>query len=128
MTAVPTQPRKLSEQAAEEIRAWMGRRRVTGAMLARTLGVSTAWVSYRLSGKQPIDLNDLEAIATVLGVEVIDLLPKPPRPTRGYVHRWPHRNSPQDSQPDPTKRRPNLIHPNDPIWATPVQPMHSDAA
>lgn len=65
----------LSELVAEEIRSWMGRRRVSGASIARQLGVSTAWVSYRLTGAQPIDLNDLQKIAAVLGVEVIDLLP-----------------------------------------------------
>lgn len=54
----------------------MGRRRMTGARLAAVLGVSPAWVSYRLSGKQPIDLNDLELIASVLGVSVIALIPQ----------------------------------------------------
>jgi transcriptional regulator with XRE-family HTH domain len=65
----------LTVQVAEEIRAMMARRRMTGAGLARTLGVSEAWVSYRLSGKQAIDLNDLERIADVLGVAPQDLLP-----------------------------------------------------
>lgn len=53
----------------------MARRRITGQQLARTLGVSNAWVSYRLNGKQAIDLNDLERIAAVLEVDVQDLLP-----------------------------------------------------
>lgn len=66
----------LSERVAEEILAWMGRRRLSGAALARTLGVSTAWVSYRLNGKQPIDLNDLQRIAAVLNVEPVDLMPR----------------------------------------------------
>jgi transcriptional regulator with XRE-family HTH domain len=59
----------LSEQVAEEIRAMMARRRITGAALARRLDVSPAWVSYRLTGVQPIDLNDLQAIADVLDVD-----------------------------------------------------------
>lgn len=67
----------LTVQVAEEIRAMMARRRMTGAGLARALGVSEAWVSYRLSGKQAIDLNDLERIAEVLGIAPQDLLPPP---------------------------------------------------
>lgn len=65
----------LSQRVAEEIRAWMGRRRISGAALARELNVSPAWVSYRLTGTQPIDLNDLEKIAVVLDVDVVELLP-----------------------------------------------------
>jgi DNA-binding Xre family transcriptional regulator len=66
----------LSDRVAEEIRSWMGRRRLSGAALARALGVSPAWVSYRLTGTQPIDLNDLQRIAAVLNVEAADLLPR----------------------------------------------------
>jgi transcriptional regulator with XRE-family HTH domain len=65
----------LSQRVAEEIRSWMGRRRLSGASLARQLNVSPAWVSYRLTGAQPIDLNDLDRIAAVLDVDVVDLLP-----------------------------------------------------
>lgn len=72
----------LSDRVAEEIRSWMGRRRISGAALARALGVSPAWVSYRLTGTQPIDLNDLQRIAAVLSVEAADLLP---RSTEGRV-------------------------------------------
>lgn len=53
----------------------MARHRVTGQHLAKALGVSNAWVSYRINGKQAIDLNDLERIAAVLDVHVQDLLP-----------------------------------------------------
>jgi transcriptional regulator with XRE-family HTH domain len=65
----------LSAQVAEEIRVAMTRRRISGRQLAQVLGVSPSWISYRLSGVQPIDLNDLDRIATVLGVQVVDLLP-----------------------------------------------------
>jgi transcriptional regulator with XRE-family HTH domain len=74
--------RPLTEEVAEEIRVAMLRRRMTGAKLAQELGVSAAWVSYRLTGVQPIDLNDLQRIAVVLGVGVLDLMPK--RATAGY--------------------------------------------
>ncbi|WP_422751377.1 helix-turn-helix domain-containing protein [Micromonospora sp. WMMD1219] len=65
----------LSEAVAEEIRVLLTRRRMSGRKLAQMLGVSPSWVSYRLTGQQPIDLNDLQRIADVLGVTVIDLLP-----------------------------------------------------
>lgn len=68
--------RPLSELVAEEIRAMLGRRRVSGRELARRLNVSSSWVNYRLTGAQPIDVNDLQRIAVALDVTVLDLLPR----------------------------------------------------
>jgi len=65
----------LSVQVAEEIRAMLGRKRMSQAHLARALGVSAMWISDRLRGVQPIDLNDLERIARALQVPVGSLLP-----------------------------------------------------
>lgn len=67
----------LSARVAEEIRAVLARRRMSGRQLATHLGVSQTWMSSRLSGSTPIDLNDLERIASVIGIEVVDLLPRP---------------------------------------------------
>ncbi len=76
MTTTPTdRPMALTDLVAEEIRAMMARRRLTGQRLARVLGVSNAWVSYRLNGRQAIDLNDLERIAAALDVPVHALFP-----------------------------------------------------
>ncbi|PZM88676.1 MAG: hypothetical protein DIU79_16495 [Actinobacteria bacterium] len=75
----------MSGRVAEEIRALLARRRMSGRELARQLGVSPSWVSYRLTGTQPIDLNDLDAIAQVLGVGIVDLLP---RDRRQQVTGW----------------------------------------
>jgi transcriptional regulator with XRE-family HTH domain len=69
------QTANLSDRVAEEIRALLGRRRMTQAELARRLGTSGAWLNYRLTGKQPIDVNDLAEIAATLGVPVTDLIP-----------------------------------------------------
>lgn len=66
----------MTGRVAEEIRALLARRRMSGRELARHLGVSPSWVSYRLTGTQPIDLNDLDTIARVLQVEIVDLLPR----------------------------------------------------
>ena len=88
----------------------MARRKITGRELARRLGVSSPWVSYRLTGTQPIDLNDLERIAGVLGVTIIDLLPPAAR-QGAAIAAYAHRRSTR-----PADRRP----PGRP--ATPVLP------
>jgi len=78
MTTTPEQrTATLSELVAEEIRALMGRRRMSQAQLARGIDKTEMWVSLRLRGKQPIDMNDLHVIAGALGVGVHDLLPPP---------------------------------------------------
>jgi len=100
MTTTPTPARtSLSERVAEEIRAQMARKRITGAALAKTLKVSPAWISYRLSGKQPIDLNDLEAIAEALGVAVAELFPSDISQIRRNIHG----NSPPPVRPRDTR-------------------------
>lgn len=64
----------LSDRLAEEIRALLARRKISGRELARQLDVSPSWISYRLTGQQPIDVNDLAAIAEALGIQPVDLL------------------------------------------------------
>lgn len=73
----------LSELVAEEIRALMGRRRMTQAQLARGIGKTEMWVSLRLRGRQPIDLNDLALIAGALDAKIPDLLPQSLRAATG---------------------------------------------
>lgn len=65
----------LSARVAEEIRALLARQRRSGRWLASALGVSQTWMSSRLTGSTPIDLNDLQRIATVLEVDWSDLIP-----------------------------------------------------
>lgn len=77
MTQANERTATLSALVAEEVRALMARRRMSGRQLAAQLGVSPSWVSYRLTGTQPIDVNDLHLIATALGVGVHELLPPP---------------------------------------------------
>jgi transcriptional regulator with XRE-family HTH domain len=74
-TATTAKTPPLTELVAEEIRALLARRRISGRELARRMGASYSWVNFRLTGAQPIDLNDLQRIADVLDVEVLDLLP-----------------------------------------------------
>ncbi|WP_020525895.1 helix-turn-helix domain-containing protein [Catelliglobosispora koreensis] len=74
----PATPREqtLREGVAEEIRALMGRRNVSRQTMARALGVSHTTVWRRLSGDTALDLDELERVARVLGVEVTDLFPR----------------------------------------------------
>lgn len=73
-TAPERRTATLSELVAEEVRAQMGRKRMSQAQLARGVGKTEMWVSLRLRGRQAIDLNDLMAIATVLGVDASELV------------------------------------------------------
>lgn len=60
----------LPEVAAAEVRAEMGRQRMTQAALGELLGRSQPYVWRRLAGEVPFDLAELELIATKLGVPV----------------------------------------------------------
>lgn len=50
----------------------------TKKWLAEQLGVSISWLNRRLSGETSIDVDDLDRIATVFNLDVVDLfyLPK----------------------------------------------------
>jgi transcriptional regulator with XRE-family HTH domain len=77
----------LSDKTAEELRALLARRRLSGRDLARRLDVSPSWVSYRLTGTTEIGLNDLERIADALDVEVAELLPLADQPAEQVLTR-----------------------------------------
>ena len=66
----------LTERVAAHLRALMGYRGMRQSQLARTLGVTDQWLSVRLRGVQPIDLNELERMVEALGIELADLFPK----------------------------------------------------
>lgn len=78
----------LSELVAQEIDAIRGRRRMSQAQLARAMGKNPMWVSLRLRGVQPIDLNDMMAFARALDVEVHTLMPSPEEVARASVSVW----------------------------------------
>lgn len=73
------QPTTLSEHVADRIRYQLFLARISAAELARRAGMSQPYVSRRLTGAQPFDLADLERIASVLGVAILDLLPESSR-------------------------------------------------
>lgn len=68
----------LRAHVAEEVRALLGRRRMTNVELAAQLGKSRTYVGRRLSGETAFDLDDLEHIARILRVRVGQLLPDRP--------------------------------------------------
>lgn len=57
---------------ATEIKVWMARRRMTQAELAKAVGHDQTWVSKRLSGKIPLDVEDVLALADALNVRAVD--------------------------------------------------------
>ena len=65
----------LSETVAGEVRAEMGRSRVSASELARRLGRSHSYVWRRITGDVPFDIAELSAIAEALGVPVSRLMP-----------------------------------------------------
>lgn len=75
MTTTPDRPAPLRDRVAEEIRVALARHRVSGAELARKLGVSQAYVWRRMSGDLPFTLDDVERIAEALDMEPNDLIP-----------------------------------------------------
>lgn len=65
-----------AQAVAREIRRELGEHKMSGRELARRIHRSETYVRQRISGEKPLDLNDLEDIAEVLGLDVIILLRK----------------------------------------------------
>lgn len=60
----------LQEHVAREVRAELGRQRMTQGALAAALGRSEAYTTRRLSGEVAFKLDELERIAEILRVPV----------------------------------------------------------
>jgi transcriptional regulator with XRE-family HTH domain len=60
----------LNQRVYKEIRAEMARQGVSQAALADALGHNQTYVSYRLTGKTSLTLEEVEDIAHILGVRV----------------------------------------------------------
>lgn len=58
---------------AAEIRAEMGRQRVTTTALAHITGIARPNLSRKLAEKRPLSLHDVERIARALNVNLSDL-------------------------------------------------------
>ena len=77
MTTTPERSATLSELVAAQIRSLLGYRDIKPSELARQLGENDQWLSVRLKGRVPINLNDMHRIAKVLDVPVGQLMPPP---------------------------------------------------
>lgn len=66
---------ELDGAIAEEVRAQMARKRISGRQLARTLDWNAMYLSRRLSGQLPFTVADLYRIAAFLEVPLSALLP-----------------------------------------------------
>lgn len=67
----------LNERVAAEVRAELGRQQISANALAQRLRWTQPYMQRRISGTTPMDLNDLEAIASELGVTVTSLVAPP---------------------------------------------------
>ena len=73
----------LGSLVAAEIRAAMARRRITGEAVSAALGKSRGYVSRRLIGETCVDLDDLQAFTSAIGVSVESVL----EPAIAELHR-----------------------------------------
>lgn len=65
-----------AEHVAGAVRAELARRQITGRQMARELGWSFTTTARRLNGSSPLDIDELAAVASFLGVSISDLLPQ----------------------------------------------------
>lgn len=72
--SVPSVPGPLARAVSAEVRAAMGRHRVSGLQLAGMLKVSQNYLAKRLRDEAPFTINDVERICAVLGEDFADLM------------------------------------------------------
>jgi transcriptional regulator with XRE-family HTH domain len=66
---VTTNDHPLRHHVAGEVRATLARKRLSAVKLAGQLGWSQTYMARRMSGVQPFDVDDLEAVAAALGMD-----------------------------------------------------------
>lgn len=70
-------PTTLRDTVSAELRAELGRRRMSQQRLADLLGEGQWWVSKRLTNQNPFTLEDLERIAIALDLPPQHFMPRP---------------------------------------------------
>jgi transcriptional regulator with XRE-family HTH domain len=65
------------DDVAAEVRAHLARRRISGRRLAAQLGMTEPYLSRRLTGAVPFNVNDLSAIADYLELPVASFFDAP---------------------------------------------------
>lgn len=105
-------PISLSASVGKEIRKLLIDLDMALVDLAARMGENEMWVSRRLRGSVPIDLNDLERIARALHVDIAELFPQ--REGRliavGATHRAP-RGGDLTTAHSPLAKRPGTLGP-----------------
>lgn len=87
---------ELAAKVMVEVGGLLGRRRMSQADFARLLKVRPMWISDRFTGRVKLTVEDMDRMATALGVEVIELLP---RPTRRVTETYPPTVRQRDKRP-----------------------------
>lgn len=64
-----------TERVAREVRAELARQQISGSGLAKTIGRSQSFVQRRLKGEAPFNVEELDAIAKILGVPLSQFWP-----------------------------------------------------
>lgn len=59
-----------TERVASEVRAALGRQRLTNRWLARSIGMAPTTLHARITGQRAFDINQLDAVARALGLEL----------------------------------------------------------
>ncbi len=72
--AMPAMQITMSEAIGEELRAAIARVRLSGAALGRHLGKPQPWISRRLTGSVPFDVDELDAVCDLLGIDIVALM------------------------------------------------------
>lgn len=71
---VPADRPPLRQYVAAEVRAALARRRMSAVALAAAMGRSRSYLSRRLTGETALDTDDLDAIAHLVGVPLVELI------------------------------------------------------
>jgi transcriptional regulator with XRE-family HTH domain len=82
-----TQTRKLRRRAeiARKVRGLLGERNMSKTELGRRIGLSQSAISRRVNALEAFDIDEIERIAEVLDVSVVDLLSARPSATGRYA-------------------------------------------
>lgn len=65
----------LTDEVAGHVRAELARQRISGSGLAKALGWPPGGLQRRLTGKVPFTIDELDAIAKLLGVPLSQFWP-----------------------------------------------------
>ena len=69
----------LSESVSSEVRAELGRKRITNKSIAEVICVSEAQANRLINGKKSFSFDQIEKVASHLGVDVFSLIQFPAR-------------------------------------------------